>query len=1562
MRRVRVATGFVLGLVVAGMLVSGAWAGDNVWTTNGPEGGYIYALAIDPQAPETIYAGTWQKGGVFKSEDGGGTWTPINNGLPDTYGRNIRLSSLAVDPQHSDTVYVGTNGEGIFKSEDGGGTWVPINSGLANGIIYSLAIDPQASQTIYAALGSDGVFKSEDGGANWGSVNTGLSDVHAQVLAIDPQHSSTVYVGTYEGGILKSEDGGANWDSVSTGLTDRPVNALMVNPQDTEVIYAATNSGVFKSEDGGGSWASINTGVTDNDTWALAMDPQHPDTVYVGTWSGIFKSKNGGATWTPINTGLASDAVYALAIDPQVPQTIYAGTDGGGVCKSEDGGGNWTPVNTGLANLITNALAIDPQSPQTIYAGTHGGGVFRSEDDGGNWMPINSGLTFSYINALAIDPQVPQTIYAGTYQGVFKSEDGGGNWTPVNSGLTNDSVRNLVVDSQHPETIYAGTYRGVFKSIDGGTNWTSVNLTDKDVRAFAIDPQNSQTIYVGTTDSVFKSEDGGAVWTPINTGLTRTYVIELAIDPQHPQTIYAGTNGGVFKSEDGGANWTSIGLASIVVAVLAIDPDPLQTIYAGTYQNVSFGGGVFRSKDGGVNWTPVSGLGHMNVNALSIDPKAPRTVYAGSRNGVYSITLPVPLERAIHYVSPTGNDGNAGTLEFPWRTIGYAASRASAGDTIKVMDDGDETTDDYTESVTVDRRLTIERYDDIGANPQVAASDTSNNVFTVRANGVTIGGLDIYGATGLYTAGIYLDANGCAVQNNRLGWDGNHRNSVGIHLGSSCNWNTISDNVCSSNSDRGIYLAASSNTNIISGNSCSNNSIGIDLSSSRGSNTATGNTCSNNQTGLFLGPSNESNIVSGNTCSNNSIGIDLSSSNNNTVCLNNFFGNTANIHSDGSANTWCLPTKLGYHYGGSTHAYKRYMGNYYGDYSGSDGDNDGVGDSAYDLPDDEPDDVYPLMQPLDNYNLEVWWLANSRMYHHGTMGGLNFGRIPGASSTIWVADQPAQTDISFGAGDQSDSTTWTGQITFWGAPAEGDELTVKVGYADIQEDLTFWGPKATLTGDGSRATLTYITNAQSLTVPQGKYLALRIINNSFTEYYLKNQGVGYCYVAAPEGSQDYSLDVERVSVYLPDRKGVPLNRPRGIPVFVTDITGRGSISLQAVLTYDGSIIRPPDILTDGTMTEGWTVDFNVEPGTSPDTLKIAMATAEDALFGSGALFTIDVEPAEGVSVGDSTALHFESFRFNEDTTEVDTRDGVVYITGPRLLGDVTGNGEVTAYDAARILQYTVGLGSVLSEEDSVAADVSGRMGISAYDASLILQYVVDKIEVFPADTGGVDDPTAKALAFLRTISVGKAIPQSDGRFSAPILIDEMAGVVAGELTLSFSGNAEDVTVSTSALTSEYLLASNVQDGRIRASFAGPESSAGPGPVLEVVFDASDVELLSSLKLERASLNEGRIPVRVEGVASEVPTAYRLAQNYPNPFNPETAITYDIAKTGTVQLSIYALTGQQIRTLVNGERSAGTYSATWDGTDDTGQAVASGVYLCRMVSGDFSATRKLVLMK
>src|SRR5437899_2284432 len=143
-----------LGVLLGALLVTSrmtAQVGINPWTsTNGPDGGWIAALAIDPGTPATLYAAT-AGGGIFKSINGGESWNAINTGLP--YANYPGLWSLAMDPQTPFTLYLGTNQAGIFKSTNGGGNWSAVNTGLPNyPQVRALVIDPQAPATLYAAV------------------------------------------------------------------------------------------------------------------------------------------------------------------------------------------------------------------------------------------------------------------------------------------------------------------------------------------------------------------------------------------------------------------------------------------------------------------------------------------------------------------------------------------------------------------------------------------------------------------------------------------------------------------------------------------------------------------------------------------------------------------------------------------------------------------------------------------------------------------------------------------------------------------------------------------------------------------------------------------------------------------------------------------------------------------------------------------------------------------------------------------------------------------------------------------------------------------------------------------------------------------------------------------------------------------------------------------------------------------------------------------------------------------------------------------------------------------
>jgi photosystem II stability/assembly factor-like uncharacterized protein len=364
-------------------------AGTNVWSSLGPEGGPVTAIAIDPQNSGTVYAASGDR--LFKSGNSGASWSALNPGPP------CCISTLVIDLRTPSTIYAVTLDGNVLKSTDGGTNWSPVTSGLAADArgrygITSLAIDPQNPTTLYAgnALRGGGVFKTTDGGESWNTVNSGLPTGGVLALAINPQDPGTIY-------------------AIAQG-----------NPQNT--------GGVFKSTDGGASWTVVNTGLDGNAYFVstLAIDPQNPDTVYAfGNDSGIYQTTNGGANWTSVGYGMTApgygrnaDTVIALAFDPRDSNIIYAGASVG-IFKSTDGGISWSAVKSRLitdANgpLVISALVIDPQNPDTVYAIWPDTGVLKTTDAGASWTAVYAEpITPIGLTVLRIDPQNPGTMYAG---------------------------------------------------------------------------------------------------------------------------------------------------------------------------------------------------------------------------------------------------------------------------------------------------------------------------------------------------------------------------------------------------------------------------------------------------------------------------------------------------------------------------------------------------------------------------------------------------------------------------------------------------------------------------------------------------------------------------------------------------------------------------------------------------------------------------------------------------------------------------------------------------------------------------------------------------------------------------------------------------------------------------------------------------------------------------------------------------------------------------------------------------------------------------------------------
>ncbi len=397
-------------------------------SSSGLEGGSPSAVAFDPQNPNILYAGQVLDG-IFKSSNGGVSWSQANNGVTQGLA-DFGIVALAVDPGNSLRVYAATldGGPGVFRSLDAGGSWSPANQGLDIHRALDIVFDPVDSQTLYAVMDDrNALYKSTDGGDTWQRMVAGFRDELGLFqnlglsLAADPNNRMVLYLGSNGDGLFRTSNGGVLWERVTSPVFEGTfVTVVRVDPTDSNVIYAATAAGgVVRSSNSGATWSNTGgqiTGLVED----IEVDPSQSPRIYalVGTADGVFRTTNSGNNWSVIASGLDGAVPSDLLIDLADATTLYLSTREDGVFRSRDRGDSWTAVNQGLGDLRVLSLAAGPGA---LYAGTRAGGVYRSRDGGETWSLAARGLDNQAIGALAVDPGDPDTVYAGPdFQSVVK--------------------------------------------------------------------------------------------------------------------------------------------------------------------------------------------------------------------------------------------------------------------------------------------------------------------------------------------------------------------------------------------------------------------------------------------------------------------------------------------------------------------------------------------------------------------------------------------------------------------------------------------------------------------------------------------------------------------------------------------------------------------------------------------------------------------------------------------------------------------------------------------------------------------------------------------------------------------------------------------------------------------------------------------------------------------------------------------------------------------------------------------------------------------------------------
>lgn len=293
--------------------------------------------------------------------------------------------------------------------------------------------------------------------------------------------------------------------------------------------------------------------------------------------------------------------------------------------------------------------------------------------------------------------------------------------------------------------------------------------------------------------------------------------------------------------------------------------------------------------------------------------------------------------------------------------------------------------------------------------------------------------------------------------------------------------------------------------------------------------------------------------------------------------------------------------------------------------------------------------------------------------------------------------------------------------------------------------------------------------------------------------------------------------------------------------------------------------------------------------------------------------------------------------------------------GP-LLGDASLSGAITAFDASLVLRHSVG-SLTLTGDSLTAAEVSANGTVGAYDASLILQYVAGIIITFPALGKPVPAPVLAQAITMEPVNA-----EAGQSVEIPITVNEDIDVTAVDLEFTYDTEMiKSVSVEKTGDTEDMQLESQVAGDTMRVALAGARPADNSSPIMHIVVELQpDMkgQVSSSLTFNSFVVNDVDLTTHITGVdlnIKGIPTVYKLSQNFPNPFNPATAIQYQLPEASQVSLTVFNLRGQQVATLVDKVQQAGYYELQWDGTNQLGQQVSSGVYLYRISAESTTGT-------
>ncbi len=612
----------------------------------------VYVAALGP---------SWASGGergVFKTTDGGETWENVL--FVDEF---TGATDIMMDPRDPDVLYAATlqrerraysyigggPGSGIYKSVDGGDSWTELTRGLPTSDMGRIGLDISLSQprTLYAIIeGSEqGMYRSDNEGATWRKTSDIASiPWYFGEVRVDPTDPEVVYhLGVL---VQRSIDGGENFEGV-TRQVHSDQHALWINPENRDHLILGNDGGLYVSHDRGATW-DFSPNLPISQFYAVGMDMAEPFFgVYGGlqdnsTWGGPSRTRNSigipNSDWFRMAGG---DGFYA-AVDPTDANIAYVESQNGNLIRYDRRTGDRKGIRpapaAGEAAYRFNwsaPIQVSPWDHNTIYfAANH---LFKSTDRGDTWQRLGEDLTqaidrdelrmfgeipgddavsrhqgvaaFGNISTIDISTVQRGLLITGSDDGTISiSTDDGASWAKQTRfpGVRDTTYVSRVRLSNHDASVIYATFDGhrsndfqphVLKSTDQGRSWSNISNDLPEfgsVRAFVEHPGNPDLVFVGTEIAPFVSLDGGDSWNRMENGMPPVPIHDLKIHARDNALVIATHGRGFYIIDDLGplehlAEARAAGGAFLfpVESALGFVPDPSMTSGTSASRNYS---------------------------------------------------------------------------------------------------------------------------------------------------------------------------------------------------------------------------------------------------------------------------------------------------------------------------------------------------------------------------------------------------------------------------------------------------------------------------------------------------------------------------------------------------------------------------------------------------------------------------------------------------------------------------------------------------------------------------------------------------------------------------------------------------------------------------------------------------------------------------------------------------------------------------------------------------------------------------------------------------------------